>query len=260
MQVTRIRTKAGKFLTDKQYDRLVKEILSKTKRAGFETDCARLTKRIWGTDKKGYRKVIETLPLKSISIGMGFSCFRIIPKIHEYNGRMGHYIDSPKGYTRTTVPTWDQRVEFNDLINDIFDAWKLSARIKSGPYLVRSRQTGRRDESDWSSEDPTGMQGDAVNGMGQVLSRIRPEEECREECNSDQREAEHKALIRLKNQERRAYLKTLKNASKLSVTSKEWVKGDYVSKTVEMKPSQYFKLIKSLPKWERKRITVEVMS
>ncbi len=48
-----------------------------------------------------------------------------------------------KGYRRGKKPTWNHYVELNDAVNDVLDALKISASIRSMEFVVRDRKTGR---------------------------------------------------------------------------------------------------------------------
>lgn len=78
-------------------------------------------------------------------IGMRMVCFRIIPQRCGENVYVNSYtIRATKtGYKRTTLPTWGQRERFNHIVNDCFDENNASAKIVSGPYIVRSAKEGR---------------------------------------------------------------------------------------------------------------------
>lgn len=62
-----------------------------------------------------------------------------------YNARVNDYtIKACKaGYKRTNTPTWTQREEFNHAVNNVLDAGKYRANIKSGDFIVRSYDAGR---------------------------------------------------------------------------------------------------------------------
>lgn len=136
----------------------------------------------------------------SIKIGLHMSSFRVDTAKLGHNARVGRQThlcayfksDSPKGYKRTDVPTWEQRVQFNDIVNDMFDAYGLMATIRSGAYVVRTRD-GRRAEWDWAHE------GDSSGNWSCDAQRdiIMSEAEARELLDSDRLEAEHKVKQRL---------------------------------------------------------------
>jgi hypothetical protein len=151
--------------------------------------------------KVGFKTAAHPLTGSAIKIGLHMSSFRIDTTKLGHNARLGRYIKSPKGYKRTDVPTWEQRVEFNDLVNDVFDEYGLVALIKSGCYTVRDKRRGRWNETDWENQTPSwmGYHGEVLNGLGESMARILTEKEAREECGSDRLETAHKkqkALVR----------------------------------------------------------------
>lgn len=90
----------------------------------------------------GFRTFARVESLSGIHIGHHRDTFSILPEALGHNVR---YPYQPDGlpWKRTRKPTWDQRVQFNNLINDIFDELKLTARIVSGTFIVRTRENGR---------------------------------------------------------------------------------------------------------------------
>lgn len=48
-----------------------------------------------------------------------------------------------KPFIRTTTPTWEQRKDYNHLVNILLDRLKITCRVVSGPYEVRCKQWGR---------------------------------------------------------------------------------------------------------------------
>jgi hypothetical protein len=155
----------------------------------------------------GFKTEVEVKNSTSIKIGMHMSSFRIITSELGYNGRISRFCKSPKGYKRTDVPTWDQRVEFNDIVNAKFDEHGLSATIKSGCYSIR-KGTHSFNESDWQDQTPTNR------GYAFEPDQIHSEEECRDIMDSDTREAEHKAKQKAERQTTKA---TAKRSPKLTL-------------------------------------------
>lgn len=54
---------------------------------------------------------------------------------------------------RTSLPTWDQRVEYNDLVNAVLTELGVSAMVTSGPYLIRDGMHAYT-ENDWHNAKP----------------------------------------------------------------------------------------------------------
>jgi len=74
--------------------------------------------------------------------------------IGHYNGYGNYYSPSTKsGYRRTNIPTWDQRVEYNNLVNSLLDTFKVSCNIKSGYFVVRQGADSFT-ETDWAKAVP----------------------------------------------------------------------------------------------------------
>lgn len=74
--------------------------------------------------------------------------FHIIPEKTGYNVYYP-YLSDGLPWKKTRKPTWNQRCEFNHLVNDIFDELALSAHISSGAYRIRAKD-GR--DRDWSAD------------------------------------------------------------------------------------------------------------
>lgn len=91
------------------------ELIDALDRAGFLTEV-----RLTGT---------------SLTISHGGSSFRVDVTRLGYNARLRP--ESAVGWVRTAVPTWEQRVEFNRVVNCRLDTLDVSARIQSGAYRVR---------------------------------------------------------------------------------------------------------------------------
>lgn len=237
MRATYIRNQDKSKLSESELETLCQYIVSKAAKAGFETDASILSGG-------------------AIKIGINMRSFQIIPATLGYNARIGRHVSSPKGYKRTLVPTWEQREDFNHLVNDAFDKYKLTANIKSGPYTVRTRE-GRVD-----SWDPISgyIGGSDYNGMGDLIGEILPEKEAREYLDSDRLETEHSEKmrpIRLEQaREARARRKAFDNAKRVCVA------GFYEYNTPENKRrngkllthSQFLKLLSKLSQWEVRRV------
>lgn len=130
-------------------------------------------------EKKGFITKVEVLTRTTIKIGLHMCSFRIDTHKLGSNARVGsNYANTKKGYVRTSVPTWQQRVEFNNIINNVFDKYKLNASIKSGPFTVRDKKLGRYTEVNWSQQDPSGYgDGSMINGFGMQIGKIVSEKD-----------------------------------------------------------------------------------
>ncbi len=84
----------------------------------------------------------------SIKIGMHMKCFQIDPVKLGYNTRITPYRTS-----RTRTPTWDQRVTFNNILNEYLTEQGISCNIKSGDFTIRKGLTAFT-ENDWHAQVP----------------------------------------------------------------------------------------------------------
>lgn len=206
---------------------------------GFITDCTVLNSR-------------------SIKIGLHMISFRVDTKRLGYNARIGAYVKSPKGYKRTDVPTWDQRVQFNDTVNRVFDQLGLQATIRSGCYTVRNRD-GAMTEQDWHDQSPSwmGSQGELYNHYTwEIMSKIVSEADAREECDSDRLEQEHREAQRPKRlaaaREKRAVEKAFHIQRYVTLDGyHEWEKGQNGKRVTH---ATFRKLLKQMPGYQARRI------
>jgi hypothetical protein len=122
MRVTRLRTKSGSKLTELQMQHLVVKLAVRIKKAGFVTG-------------------VDRISGSSIKIGLRMKSFTVDVSKLGYNARSAKR--SIKGYMRTSIPTWEQREQFNHIVNDVLDSLKYSGHIVSGDYLIRDKRIGR---------------------------------------------------------------------------------------------------------------------
>jgi hypothetical protein len=100
--------------------------------------------------KMGFITEVYILNSTSIKVGLHMCSFRINTNMRGYNADTGHSGKRCKaGYKKTSIPTWEERVMFNDIVNDAFDTMGLNCNIKSGSFIVRDFDTGRYNERDW---------------------------------------------------------------------------------------------------------------
>jgi hypothetical protein len=229
MRATYIRNRDKSKLTKSELETLCSYIVAKAAKAGFETEAGLLSGG-------------------AIKIGMHMCSFRIITSKLGHNARTDRFNKSPKGYKRTNVPTWEQREDFNHLVNDAFDKYKLTANIKSGPYIVRTKE-GREDS--WYPQS---------GWIGGGVSEISPEKEARERLDSDRLEAEHKAKmkpIRLEQaRQARARRKAFDNAKRVCVAGLDgWNTPENKKRDGKLVThSQFLKLLSKLNRWEMRRV------
>lgn len=121
---------------------------------------------------------ITDVDIASGKIGLHMKSFVIDTGKLGYNARVSRYRPSKKGYVRTNTPTWEQREQFNHIVNDFFDKYHLSGTIKSGAYLVRHYLTGRVNE--WECVDYNGEPAEPdcqYNGMGELVTEMMTEKQ-----------------------------------------------------------------------------------
>lgn len=100
--------------------------------------------------KKGFVTGIDILSETSFKLGLHGRSFNVNIKKIGANLRRDHSRKSITGWKRTNVPTWDQRVEYNQTVQELFDKYNLSAKITSGQIVVRDGVENLT-ESDWNS-------------------------------------------------------------------------------------------------------------
>lgn len=245
MRITGIRYSNDKKVTEHTLNELCSIIASKMERAGFIT----------GT---------EVLNSSAIKVGLHMSSFRINTSKLGHNARVGKYVSSPKGYKRTDVPTWDQRVEFNNIVNSILDKNGIKATIKSGCFTVRDKVKGAHIESDWENQTPIwmGYHGKSLFGSGEVCAEIMEEAEARDRCNSDRLEAEHKLLTA---DARRETARAYRERMKLFLLAKRvclagfYGQADSKNGTL-VTHARFEKILAKLSCWEKRRVKLASIS
>lgn len=139
MKLTCIRTQTGDKPVDDQISAVENELNNAFSASGFITD----------------------VNLSFGKIGLHMRSFRINTDTLGHNARTSPWGREIAGWKKTDVPTWDQRVEFNDIINNVFDRFGWSANIKSGTFHIRSKKIGAFNESDWNDQDRGGFYGNS---------------------------------------------------------------------------------------------------
>lgn len=95
----------------------------------------------------GFITEVTILNSSSIKVGMHMRSFRINTEKLGYNADTGRFARTlKKGYKRTAIPTLDERVKFNHIINDALDHFEMQANVKSGDITVRYFEHGRVNE------------------------------------------------------------------------------------------------------------------
>lgn len=216
-------------------------------------------------DKSGFITDAFCLNGSSIKVGLNRSSFRINTKMLGSNARISPFVKSQKGYKRTNVPNWNQRVEFNNILNTIFDSFGIEARIKSGCFTVRDKMKGAFTEDDWKNQTPSwmGHQGALKNGLGQEVCRIVTEIEAREELNSSQLEKEHAEKtrsIRLeKAKEYRNILRLFNNSKKVIISGFNNYGNKPTKNGKKVTHTSFFTMLSKLNSWEARRVKISSM-
>ena len=93
----------------------------------------------------GFNTYVTVANGSALNISQGGRCFSVDTNKLGYNAIVpfcnsyGFTIDSTgvKGYKRTDIPTWDQRVEFNNILNSVLDRYSVKAEVKAKPFVIR---------------------------------------------------------------------------------------------------------------------------
>lgn len=144
MKVTKIKSN-GKKVSLSELETLCQYIVFKASAAGFITESS----------------VVNS---QSIKIGLHMRTFKIDVNQLGYNAQYNPYRQTKLGYVRTCTPTWEQRVEFNNIVNEAFDRFKLTANIKSGDYTIRKGFYSYT-EDDWFDQIPDWQENNEARGF-----------------------------------------------------------------------------------------------
>lgn len=87
---------------------------------------------------KGFIAYASSITSTSFKLSNNKSSFRLNVVKLGHNIRRKYGNDNLIDYKRTNVPTWDQRVEYNETVQKFFDDKKLSCKIVSGIFTIRS--------------------------------------------------------------------------------------------------------------------------
>lgn len=130
MKATKMRIK-GELLGGERMFEVIEALKRGFKRAGFITG-------------------IEVKNSSSIKIGLHMCSFRIDRTKHDRNLRHNPHT----GTKLTDIPTWEQRVEFNNIVNRVFNRFKVSAKVISGPFTIRDGLRAMT-EDNWIDQKPS---------------------------------------------------------------------------------------------------------
>lgn len=136
MRLTRIR-RNGKKLTETEMADLIKKLDKAILEKHFETDVFRVN-----SSRIDIKKQHESKHFTVNQHALG------------YNARVSRWSTPIKGYTRTNLPTWAQRVEFNNVVNMVLNEENISCKVVSGPFVIRYGQKNY-DRKDWAYQQPS---------------------------------------------------------------------------------------------------------
>ena len=125
--------------------------------------------------KKGYITDFTIKSKTGFTLGLHMRSFKIDIDKLGYNYRTGHFVNTKTGYKRTDVPTWNQRVDYNNIVNSILNRYKISANVTSGNFIIRDGVNSKT-EYDWSYNTDHYC-GKVYNGLGQLVSNIETKKE-----------------------------------------------------------------------------------
>ena len=98
----------------------------------------------------GYMADFEINKQGKLKVGMRRKSFVINVARLGHNSRFNPLYNKPR---RTSTPTWDQRVHYNNIINDYMDKYQLKAIIRNSVFIIRDKE-GRKNESYWIDNEP----------------------------------------------------------------------------------------------------------
>ncbi len=113
--------------------------------------------------KAGYISDVTIMNTSRIDIGLHMCSFRVNTKVHGYNARYNPHMTYKAGYKRTSTPTWEQRVDFNNIVNAVLNKYKVSCNVTSGDFIIR-QGTKVFTEYDWENQKPDYMHQNEMRG------------------------------------------------------------------------------------------------
>lgn len=144
MKITKMRNKKNEVPSSDVILAVEKELKAQFIRAGFITN-------------------VNTETRTCIKIGLHMKSFSLDLSKHDRN-----LYKSQCGDKLTNLPTWDQRVVFNNIVNNVLNKFKLSGNVKSGPYTIRQGFTAMT-EYDWQDQKPSYVHSNERNGHGPIV-------------------------------------------------------------------------------------------
>lgn len=127
-------------------------------------------------DKTGF---VTSVADDLTSIGLHMKCFTVDVYKLGYNARVNNGVNGmgqilnymgPVGFKRTSLPTWGQRVEFNQIIQRVLKKNKVTATVKSGPFVI-CKDGHNYTEGDWLNEAESTVYGHNQMSIIQPLTK-----------------------------------------------------------------------------------------
>lgn len=191
---------------------------------------------------------VEVVNSSQIKIGLYMKSFVIDTERLPKNARVNNCtLNLRSGYKLTNSPTWDQRVEFNDIVNEVFDSFELDAKITAWHFTIRDFE-GAKNEDLWSSQS------------GYNTGDVYLVEEARSIVSSDQREKEFdqkkKEREAIRRKENLAVDRELKSLNKIVVTAPSYFQCKNIKKKLGKTLSfeQFHAFLKTIAKHNRREV------
>lgn len=152
MKLTKIRTNQNEIPSNKILVSIINDINTQFKGKGFITEVSIINKT-------------------SIRIGQHMRSFSLDLSIHDRNLQCNPHL-VPK---LTNLPTWEQRVVFNNVINNVLNKHNISCNIKSGPFIIR-KGSHSMTENDWLDQRPEYLLANIAKGFEIIMLDVSEKE------------------------------------------------------------------------------------
>lgn len=102
---------------------------------------------------KGFITESAVINSSRIDLTLGGRSFKVDTTRLGYNAQYNPNLNYKAGYRKTDVPTWDQRVSYNNTVNSVLNMFGISSKVTSGNYLIRHGEKSFTN-SDWLRMKP----------------------------------------------------------------------------------------------------------
>lgn len=133
MKFTKMR-QDGKKLTHEELEQLGRDLVNELGSVGFITDHF-------------------TINSSRIDLKVHMKSFTINVTRLGYNASYNPMMKYKAGYKRTNLPTWLQRVSYNNIVNRLLDENNISCNVTSGPFTIRLGLDSMN-QDDWLDQKP----------------------------------------------------------------------------------------------------------